>query len=348
MFDNMTLGVLSAGFAVLLILSMISYLYPRPYPGIPYNTASAKTIAGDVPDLMRLVLTSNEFSDNLFTVTTRRLKSPIAQFLFPGFKKPLIIIDDPWEVEDICCRRNSEFDIAPMEVEISGRVFPNSPLSQYTTPELRAHKRRWADTVSHKFIRDSVSRAVYTATLELIELWHLRAKHAMDVPFVALDDLENSTLDASLCFTASEVGGMTRSEIVKLQRQMTGDRTPVERPHGMFIKTELTYLTNTIARNTLTPSPKWAQLLTTYTSRYLQSRRVIKSAVGRAIDAAVHRLDSDGSNEPWQKVKGDPCMLDLILQKQILEAKMAGSALYSHMDKQKLIDETFVMICGVS
>lgn len=292
MLDFMPLSVLSACFASLFIIYLMRRLYPRPYPGIPYNRLSAKTITGDLPELISLIKANNEFSDNLFTITTRKLGTPIAQMLMPGFQKPLIIIDDPREVEDICVRRNTEFDIAPMEVEISGRMFPNSPLSQYTTPELRSHKRRWADTVSHEFIRATVSRLAYKATLELVELWRLRASTIKDEPFMALDDLENSTLDTSLAITAAEEGGMTRSEIAKLQRQIDGDDTPVEAPRGLFIKRELLYLTDTIARNTLSPSPKWAQILTTLTPRFRKSRRTITSEVGRAIDAAVQRLQS--------------------------------------------------------
>lgn len=332
-----SLGILS------LLLFVYYMLFPKPYPGIPHNEASVKRITGDIPLLIPLIKANNEFSDNLFTVTTRRLGTPIAQFLFPGLQKPLIIIDDPREVEDICLRRNTEFDIAPMEVEISGCVFPNSPLSMYTTPELRAHKRRWAETVSPEFLRGTVSGHVYKSTLELVKLWRLRAYADEGWPFKVLDDLENSTLDASLGFTVAEDGGMTRSEITRLQREINGDDTPVEPPFGSFIKHELEYLTDTIARNTLSPSPKWAQILTTYTPRYRKSKRIIKSRVGRAIDKAAQRLSCLGSDELKARVpKKDTCMIDLVLQQHVGEARLAGT-----VENQKLIDETFVMICAV-
>lgn len=345
----MLLSLMLPGLGISLIIYLIYQLYPKPYPGIPYNQASAKRITGDIPELIPLIKATNEFSDNLFTVTTRNLGTPIAQLLFPGLQRPLIIIDDPREIEDICVRRNTEFDIAPMEVEISGRMFPNSPLSQYTTPELRAHKRRWADTVSHEFIRGTVSELAYKATLELVKLWRLRAYVNKDRPFMVLDDLENSTLDTSLKFTVAEDGGMTRSEITKLQRQIDGDDTPIELPRGLFIKRELMYLTDTIARNTLSPSPKWAQILATYTPRFRKSRRIIKSEIGRAIGTAVQRLGSLNLDESKTRFsKKDTCMIDLVLRRHILEAESAGVVLPNPTENQKLIDETFVMICAVS
>lgn len=339
-----SLGILS------IFILIYHILFPKPYPGIPYNKASAKRITGDIPLLIPLIKASNEFSDNLFTATTRRLGTPIAQFLFPGTQKPLVIIDDPREVEDICLRRNAEFDVAPMEVEISGAVFPNSPLSMYTTPALRAHKRRWADAVSPEFLRGPVAAHVHRSALALVRLWRLRACADEGWPFRVLDDLENSTLDASLGFTVAEDGGMTRAAIARLRREINGgDDAPEEeeepQPFGMFIKRELEYLTDTIARNTLSPSPKWAQILTTYTPRYRESKRIIRSKVGRAIGKAVERLGNYGlgSGESKARIpKTDTCMIELVLQQHVREARLAGT-----VENQKLIDETFVMICAV-
>lgn len=111
-------------------------LYPKPYPGIPYNKKSANRITGDIPDLIPLLKATNEFSDPLFTVTTQKLGTPIAQFLFPGIRNPFIVLEDPREIEDILMRRNKEFDVAPMAVEMYGPMFPNAMVAQYSTPEL--------------------------------------------------------------------------------------------------------------------------------------------------------------------------------------------------------------------
>lgn len=349
MYDFTLAGYAFPALGILVIVAIIFRLYPKPYPGIPYNQSSAKRISGDIPELIPLIKSTNEFSDNLFTVTTRRLGTPIAQLLFPGVKKPLIILDDPREIEDICVRRNAEFDVAPMEIEISGPMFPNSPLAMYTTPELKAQKRRWADTVSYEFLRGAVTAGINKTTLDLIELWRLKACLHKNTPFTALGDLENSTLDAIWETAVGEESGITRSDITKLQRQLVGDKTPVDPPCGAFIKGELMYLTDTIARNTLSVSPKWAQIYETYTPRFRKSRRVIRTEIGRAIEKVVEKYqpqDPDGL-EPESHPK-DTCMIDLVLRRQIQEAVKEGKILSNPALNHKFIDETFVMICAVS
>lgn len=312
---------------ILANLAIILHLYPRLYPGIPYNRSSAKRIAGDIPELVPLIKSTNEFSDNLFTVTTRRLGTPIAQLLFPGIKRLLIILDDPREIEDICVRRNAEFDVAPMEIEISGPMFPNSPLAMYTTPELKAQKRRWADTVSYDFLRGAVSAGIHRRTLELVELWHLKASLYGDTPFSVLGDLENSTLDAIWEAAVGEKGGITRSEITKLQQQIMGDETPVGPPCGGFIS-ELVYLTDTIARNTLSISPKWAQIFETYTTSFRKSRRIIRTEIGRAIEKVVEKYQHwDSDRMGTGSHNRGTCMIDLVLRRQIQEAEKEGRSL---------------------
>jgi len=138
MFDSMSLGLLSV--AITGIILILRKLYPKPYPGIPYNEASAKRLMGDIPDLVNIVKETSGFSDALFTITTQKLGTPIAQFLFPGIRK-LIVLEDPREIEDLLVRRHKEFDKAPMALNIFRPMFPRASLAQFTTPELRAQKR---------------------------------------------------------------------------------------------------------------------------------------------------------------------------------------------------------------
>ncbi|KAK7709389.1 hypothetical protein SLS64_006302 [Diaporthe eres] len=105
---------------------------PKPYPGIPYNQESVGRIAGDISNLVPIIEATNEFSDTLFTATTQKLGVTIAQLLFPGPRKPMVIIDDPREIEDIQVRRIEEFDKAPMAIDMFTPMFPDSTHGQYT------------------------------------------------------------------------------------------------------------------------------------------------------------------------------------------------------------------------
>ena len=182
--------------AGVLVLWFRPKLYPKPYPGIPYNLHSAARLTGDIPDLIPVIEATKEFSESLFAVTTQKLGVPIAQMLFPGIRKPMIILEDPYEIQDILLRRAKEFDKAPMAIDLFGPMFPNSTLAQYTTPELRELKRLWADTMKRDFLLRTAAPNIHRSAMELIELWRLRESVALDQPFRTLDDFKNTALDA--------------------------------------------------------------------------------------------------------------------------------------------------------
>lgn len=145
---------------------------PKPYPGIPYhNEESLGRIAGDIPNLRPIINATNEFSNTLFTVTTQKLGVPIAQLLFPDIRKPMVIIEDPREIEDIMVRRNKDFRKAPMAIDMFAPMFPHSTLAQYTTPELRSQKRLWQNVMNSEFLRKAAAPNIHKAALQLVNLW---------------------------------------------------------------------------------------------------------------------------------------------------------------------------------
>lgn len=321
-------------------------LYPKPYPGIPYNKKSANRITGDIPDLIPLLKATNEFSDPLFTVTTRKLGTPIAQFLFPGIRNPFIVLEDPREIEDILMRRNKEFDVAPMAVEMYGPMFPNAMVAQYSTPELKAQKRLWADAVKIEFLRAAAAPNVHRATLELLQLWHLRASD-QSKPLYILDDLKNSALDAIWVSAVGENPGMVKFEIEKLKRQVAGGSSlegqipsPVE-PLGAFIKSEVTYIAENISRNSNSISPKWAQIWESHTPRFRRCRATVQAEIGRALTKSVERFRNLDSEALEAK---DTCMMDFVLRRQMLEAAKIGGAPKDPTKDPKMCDTLFAML----
>ncbi len=348
MFDLVRLGLL--GVAVTGLVLIVRKLYPKPYPGIPHNEASAKRITGDIPDLVPVIKATNEFSDALFTITTQKLGTPIAQFLMPGIRKPLIILEDPREIEDIIVRRNKEFDKAPMALDIFGPMFPRASLAQYTTPELKAQKRLWADVMSTDFLRKVAAPNIHKSTCELLELWRLKASTTYkDQAFNVHDDFKNAALDAIWVAVVGEEPGTTRYETKKLQDQLAGNTAAASTdtpPIGTFLKEQVAYIGNTIARNSNSPSPKLAQKLETYTPRYRKFRSVVSGEMRRAMQTAVERFQrlEVGSLEDDAI---DTCAMDLVLRRQILQAKKAGVEPSDPTKDEAMLDEMFVMMVGV-
>lgn len=343
LFRNGTIGFLGI---VLALLWLRRKLMPKPYLGIPYNEESVRRITGDIPNLMPIIEATNEFSNTLFTVTTQKLGMPIAQLLFPGLRKPMVIIEDPREIEDIMIRRNKEFDKAPMAVDMFAPMFPNSTLAQYTTSELRAQKRLWQDVMNTEFLRRVAGPNIHKAALQLVDLWRLKAASVYkNQAFKVHDDLKDAALDAMWVAVVGEEPGLTRYNARKLQKQIDGDQAPDDgpAPRGAFLKEEVRYIGATISKNSNHPLPKWAQKFETYTPRYRKFRRTVLSGVGRVMTKAVERfqlleigqLESDAL---------DQCMMDLVLRRQILEARKAGTPPSDPTKDISMLDELFVML----
>ncbi|KAI0160165.1 cytochrome P450 [Xylariaceae sp. FL1272] len=331
----------------LAILCIKPMLYPTPYPGIPFNESSAKRLMGDLPDLLPIVQETTEFSNSVLTLTTRRLGTPIAQFLFPTIRRPLIVLEDPYEIEDILLRRNREFDKAPFAVAMYSSAFPKGTLSQFATPELKAQKRLWAEALSHEFLRKTAAANIYVSALELIELWRLKATGLhKDKPFEAYQDLQNAGLDAIWVTVANEQAGLTRYEIDKLQRQIQGrDTAPLEKsiPSGIILKEEIVYISDAIARNSSSPSPVWAQKLETYRPRYRRFRANIVEIVSKVMRKAVRSFEN---REKLDNDDADTCMMDRVLRRQIVEANKTGKTLIDPVKDPRLLDELFVILVG--
>lgn len=334
---------------VLAVIWLRHKLMPKPYPGIPYNKESAGRITGDVPNLMPVIEATNEFSNSLFTVTTQKLGVPIAQLLFPGIRKPMVVLEDPREIEDIMVRRNKEFDKAPLSIDMISPMFPKGTLSQYNTPELRAQKRLWQDVMKLEFLRRVAAPNIHKAALDLVDFWTLKAASvSKGQAFAVHDDLKDAALDAMWVAVVGEEPGLTKYSARQLQRQLTGDPRSDDdepAPSGSWLKEEVRYIGATISKNSTKPVPAWSQKLETYTPRYRKFRKIVLSGFGRVMNRAVDRfkllevgqLESDAL---------DQCMLDLVLRRQILEARKAGKQPSDPTKDISMLDELFVMLVG--
>ncbi|KAK7927364.1 cytochrome p450 [Apiospora marii] len=327
-------------------------LYPTPYPGIPYNKKSVTRILGDIPDLMSVVQKNNEFSDSVFTTTTQKLGTPIAQLLLPGFQKPIIVLEDPREIEDIVFRRNKEFDKAPMALDMIAPMFPRASLSQYTTPELREQKRLWVDVMGADFLQKAAAPNIHKVTLELLDLWRLKTTTTCkSQPFDVHDDLQNATLDAIWVAVIGEEAGTTRHEIRKLRRQLSGSRAAEadskdrDAPAAGFLKEEIVYIADTIARNSRSPAPQWAQKLETFTPRYRRFRRTVTSKISQAMRKAVDRYQRLEVGQ-LEADELDTCMMDLVLRRQVAEVKKKHKPMTDPTKDQHMLDEMFAMLVG--
>ena len=97
--------------AVLLVLFTALYFYflPKPLPGIPYNEESAKRVMGDVPKFLELAKAHRRPREFWAELCSKK-NSAITQY-FPGpFMKPVVVVSDFREAQDLFIRRHKSFD----------------------------------------------------------------------------------------------------------------------------------------------------------------------------------------------------------------------------------------------
>lgn len=201
------------------LLSLAYYLYtlvlPRPLGYIPYERKNVHRPFGDMPSIVRLGRQTGSLSPGMFDIA-RRLNTPLAQVLTPGFADPFLVLNDPREIEDIVLRRNREFDRSPTTTRLFAPLVPHSTLAQLTTPALRAQKRLWADAMNADFLRRAVAPNIHAAALDLIELWTLRASLTPDQPISVSRDFNHAALDAIWVAVLGSHPGITRRAITAL------------------------------------------------------------------------------------------------------------------------------------
>ncbi|KAF4457825.1 cytochrome p450 [Fusarium austroafricanum] len=340
-------GYIILGLVGFLAILLWGKLYPKPYPGIPYVEASSKCVKGDIPHLMSAIQDTGEVANSLFLISTKKLNQPMAQVLFPAIRNPLIVVDDYFEVEDILLRRQKEFDKAQTLVDVFAPMFPKGTLSQFTTPELKAQKRLWSEVMHPGFLRKHTAPNIYSATLDLVELWRLKSRIRGSGPFDVMEDLKNATLDAIWAALLGKSLGTTRAEIMKLRAKI--NNTNIQQPTrpGILIKSEVEYVERAIARNSRTVMPSWAQKLETWTPRYWRFRRRIITEVANITYDAVHHYQNLEAGALEADNSGT-CMMDLVLRRRTLQTIKAGERPSDPATDQKMLDELFVILVGVS
>ncbi|KAG6235342.1 hypothetical protein E4U25_004961 [Claviceps purpurea] len=192
--------------------------YPRPYEDVPYSTQSERRLLGDIPDIVQFVKDGNAPKD-LIADRCRRLNSPIIQLFFEPFSRPLIFLDDTAAVSNIVCTRSKELNRAPITVRTLLYFFPTSSILKKTTPEWRAQRRVWNDSMGQDFLHRIAAPKTYKVALQLMELFQLKTSIGNGRPFSVDTDFNLFALYAVwAAFLGSDLHGV-RDELGELRNQ---------------------------------------------------------------------------------------------------------------------------------
>ncbi|KAI8626282.1 cytochrome P450 monooxygenase [Xylariaceae sp. FL1651] len=207
---------------------------PKPYPGIPYIEASARSFFGDTPGLMAHIKQENGTFITYLEKVLRNLDAPMVQVFTQPWNRPMIVLSDFREARDIMTRRAAEFDRATSAADLLAGLVPDHHIHMKTLPRWRAHRRLIQDLMSPGFLHNVAGPALHESALLLVDLWRVKSRIAAGRPWTTTEDIDHAAVDSVLVFTFGEAFGQrhsaTRSALEELKEAPAEDRIQPESP----------------------------------------------------------------------------------------------------------------------
>lgn len=176
---------------------------PKPIPGIPYRRDATRHIFGDIPAILKTTSNSDLTHVQWIQQQLQELDSPIIQIFLGPFSRPVIVMADFRETQDVLMRRK-EWDRSDVLGNLFWGLIPDHH-SQYKTDDVwKARRRLLQDLMSPAFLHNVAAPALYASALTLISLWDQKAAIAKKRPFSASGDIYRVALDAVHAFAFGE------------------------------------------------------------------------------------------------------------------------------------------------
>lgn len=125
--------------------------------------------------------------------------SPITQVFFRLFNKPVVIINDFKEAQDILMRRGKEFDKPDMISDLLyGFVAEHHTLKKSSEERFKLQRKWIQDIMSPNFLNGVAGPHLHKTFMELINLWQekMRLSTSERKPFSVKTDITHSALEA--------------------------------------------------------------------------------------------------------------------------------------------------------
>ncbi|KAK7927713.1 cytochrome P450, partial [Apiospora marii] len=353
-----TLVYLSAVFSVVLYIVYLRLL-PRPLPGIPHHKHSAQRLFGDLPDYVASYRKYGEFYQYRHE-SVKRLGFPMYQFFMTPLSRPLVVLEDPREVEDICLRRNREFDRAPFTSNILGTVMPHSSIVKKTGAAWRAQRKPWLGVMAPDFLRRVVGPSLHEAALDLVELWRVKAV-ASSLPsdrtdggiVDILNDFDTAALDAIWVAILGEKLNGLKDQIniicsteesptnASAEKQETKGGDDEQKANSIDMQNTMRYMNHAaLSYRTFKfpPLQLWLMKRGAEFQRFndlknRQIQRIMQSSIAKFQNALARGVEAP-----------DSCAMDLVLRREVQDAHKAGVPLRDLAADVDLRDEIFLLL----
>ncbi|KAL0939209.1 cytochrome p450 monooxygenase [Colletotrichum truncatum] len=290
------------GLVAISCYALYLYLLPKPIPGIPYNKDAARQIMGDIPALLE----SQKHDISIWRWVAQQceqLQSPIVQLWVRPFSRPLVVLADFREAEDISMRRTRDFDRADSLDYIFGPLFPQFHMLMKTQNPLYKRQRKWLqDLMTPNFLHNVAAELIYQNVVKVAELWEHKTRLARGHPFAAFDDIYYGSLDAVFSFS---FGGSFAHMSIPARLELISSLRDIEQPpdsdapvifpgekENRVVKAILT-LAETIEGTRKAMSPRLTSWYLHQTRRIKEAKQIRDNFINREIDLAIRKLETE-------------------------------------------------------
>ncbi|RYP46804.1 hypothetical protein DL768_007046 [Monosporascus sp. mg162] len=313
------------GFLFLLYLAY-HWALPKPLPGIPYNEDAPKTILGDGAEILRIRRAGGSVRNWLSQQTARHM-SPLVQAFLAPFTKPVLILSDFREAQDILLRRNKEFDRASRTNDALRGVLPWHHIGMRTAdPQFRRNRELVKDLMTLHFLNTVNAPAIYDGAQIFLDLWRVKAQLAGGRPFQADEDIHVMTFDIIKVVALGEGDDQSMTA-----RYLDTVRSATSTDQKSEATKDIVYIFPKIGTNDdmrahqmqqeaagesiMYPSPKLFHMFHNFTAPMREAFALKASMLDKQVSLAVKRL------EAGERVKS---ALDYMIQREVSAAKKAG------------------------
>ncbi|RYP48696.1 hypothetical protein DL768_005476 [Monosporascus sp. mg162] len=303
--------------------------YPKPLPGIPYNTQATVKFAGDLPEIQERQKDGASIRP-WFLEQAHRHGSAITQIFLGPFARPAILISDFREVNDILMYREADFKRGK-KVDVFSGILPHAhPAMETFDPRFKSTRDLVRDVMTPSFLQSVSAPRAYDVAVNLVELWRLKHRMAKGHPFQAADDIVEFSFDAILSAATGlgASGGDVWQQLLHLRKfesnaTFAADRASVNEPVnlpalGRSVKLKaLSTDEESLWKGFYMPWPKLYHRVNKLRPSVRDARRVLRGHINSQITAAVPRLRAGSAPE---------CALDYVIQREVKAADKVGRA----------------------
>ncbi|RYP07819.1 hypothetical protein DL764_002274 [Monosporascus ibericus] len=330
----------------LILALLISLAIPRRLRGIPYNGGITMWFLGDIPSMVSHIRRKPEMYTWL-SAQNVKLGSPIVQVSVRPFAAPWVVVADFREAQDVLTRRTKTFDRATFIKNVFGTLIPHGMITMKSDdPRLHTNKMLVRGFMAPTTLNEAIAPQLYKKTLQVMELWRVKAKLARGHPFEMTEDMANAAFDgiAGAVFSLDDVESIILAQIRLLSPlgsvpvPENDDAAAVHFPKAPMppIADAIITLTDSIAVAFRSPLSGWHHWLLSQTPRMRKAYAIKEHMITQHLESAAKRLLESPGNIT--------CLLDDLLQNELVAAAKEKRA--PDYKSRAVYDELYEMVIG--